>query len=348
MGDEMRIGIIGCGEIAHTHARYIREEKECTLAAVCDTDGRKAQAFAQRVGVTEWYDDIEPFLREQKLDVVHVLTSPRAHAAVAIAAMEAGCHVLVEKPMAISTEEADAMVEVSRAEGVKLCANHNQLFEPVMLKALAWLRNGVVGDIISVESHYGQNFVSDPERPWIETLPGGIFQNLAPHPLYLSLEFLGDPVEMHVSTLSTGVVGRDIADELRIVMKGERAIGHVSVSLGIRPNTNFLRISGTRATLHVDFASRTLRLERLRALPKAVARGLMNIELAGQLGAATISNAFKLMVGRLKSYQGHGNLIHALYRSIESHNPTPVSVEAARRVVGVYDLVRAELFATQR
>jgi predicted dehydrogenase len=344
----MRIGIIGCGEIAHTHARYIREQKQRKLVAVCDTDERKAQAFAQRLGVSRYYTEIEAFLEEQKPEVVHVLTPPQSHAAVAIAAMEAGCHVLVEKPMAISTEEADAMVEVSWAQRVKLCVNHNQLFEPVMLKALALVRSGGVGDIISVESHYGQNFVSDPERPWVETLPGGIFQNLAPHPLYLNLEFLGDPVETHVSTLSTGVVGRNIADELRIIMKGERAIGHVAVSLGIRPNTNFLRISGSKATLHVDFASRTLRLERLRALPKAVARGLMNLEVAGQLGAATISNAFNLMVGRLKSYQGHGNLIHALYRSIESYGPTPVSVEAARRVVGVYDLVRAELFATQR
>ena len=344
----MRVGIIGCGEIAQTHARYMREYKQCTLVGVCDTDGRKGKAFAERFGVDHCYDEIESLLDEQKPDVVHVLTPPQTHAAIAIAAMEAGCNVLVEKPMAISTEEADAMAAVASAQGVKLCVNHNQLFEPVMLKAFALLQDNAVGDVISVESHYGLNFVPDPSRPWVDTLPGGIFQNLAPHPLYLNLEFLGDPVEMHVSTLSTGVVEPNIPDELRIVMKGERVIGHVALSLGIRPNTNVLRISGTKATLHVDFAGRTLRLERLRALPKAVARGLMNLELAGQLASATISNAFKLMLGRLKSYQGHGNLIHAFYRSIENDGPVPVSIEAARRVVGVYDLVRAELFATQR
>ena len=342
----MRIGIVGCGEIAQTHARFILEQKQCRLVGVCDMDGRKARAFAERFGVERSYQDFEMLLDEQKLDVVHVLTPPQTHAVLAIAAMKAGSHVLVEKPMAVSCEEADAMVAVSRAQGVKLCVNHNQLFEPVMLKALTLLQNGALGDIISVESHYGLNFVSDPARPWVETLPGGIFQNLAPHPLYLSLEFLGDPVELRASTLSTGVVDPNIPDELRIVMKGERVIGHVALSLGIRPNVNFLRISGTRATLHVDFAGRTLRLDRLRALPKAMARAVFNLELAGQLTIATFSNALKLMAGRLKPYHGHGNLIRAFYRSIEENGPAPVSVEAGRRVVGVYDLVCTELFAT--
>jgi 2-alkyl-3-oxoalkanoate reductase len=343
----MRIGIVGCGEIAQTHARFILEQKQCRLVGVCDMDGRKAKTFAERFGAERSYQDVEILLGEQKPDVVHVLTPPQTHAAVAIAAMESGCHVLVEKPMAVSSQEADAMVAVARAQGVKLCVNHNQLFEPVMLKALTLLQNGALGDILSVESHYSLNFVSDPERPWVETLPGGIFQNLAPHPLYLSLEFLGDPVELYASTLSTGVVDPDTPDELRIVMKGERAIGHVALSLGIRPNVNVLRLSGTRATLHIDFAGRTLRLERLRAIPKALARALLNFELAGQLTMATFSNAFKLMAGRLKPYHGHGNLIRTFYRSIEEDGPPPVSLEAARRVVGVYDLVRTELFATQ-
>lgn len=342
----MRIGIVGCGEIAQTHARFILEQKQCRLVGVCDRDGRKARIFAERFGVERSYQDVENLLDEERPDVVHVLTPPLTHAALAIAAMEAGSHVLVEKPMAASCEEADAMIAVARAQGVKLCVNHNQLFEPVMLKAFTLLQNGALGDIISVESHYGLNFVSDSERSWIETLPGGIFQNLAPHPLYLSLEFLGDPLELHASTLSTGVVEPNIPDELRIIMKGERVIGHVALSLGVRPNVNFLKLSGTRATLHVDFAGRTLRFERLRAFPKAVARALLNFELAGQLTIATFANALRLMAGRLKPYHGHGNLIRAFYRSIEEEEPAPVSLEAARRVVGVYDLVRTELFAT--
>ena len=73
----------------------------------------------------------------------------------------------------------------------------------------------------------------------------------------------------------------------------------------------------------------------------------MNLELAGQLSAETLSNAAKLLLGRLKSYQGHENLIHAFYQSIENQSPLPVSMEAARRVVEVFDRVRTEVFAPQ-
>ena len=76
-----------------------------------------------------------------------------------------------------------------------------------------------------------------------------------------------------------------------------------------------------------------------------MARGLMNLELAGQLNAETLSNADKFLCGRLKSHQGHGSLIHAFYQSIEKRSPLPVSVEAARRVVEVYDRVREDVFA---
>jgi predicted dehydrogenase len=339
--------MIGCGEIAQTHAGFIGENNRHRLVGVCDTDGARARSFATRFGVRHWYEDLERFLDEQKPDVVHVVTPPQTHAAVAIAAMEAGCHVLVEKPMAVSADEAEAMAAVATAQGVKLCVNHNQLYEPVMLKASALVQDGAVGDVISVESHYGMNFVPDPARPWIETLPGGIFQNLAPHPLYLCLEFLGDPTDLHVCSISTGMVESGVPDELRIVMSGERVIGHVALSLGVRPNANLLRIAGTKATLHVDFAGRTLRLERLRRLPKAVSRGLLNLELSAQLSAATVSNAIKLVFGRLKSYHGHKNLIEAFYRSIENGGPLPVSLASARRVVGVYDLIRTEAFAVQ-
>jgi predicted dehydrogenase len=339
----MRIGIIGCGEISHAHARFILRDKKRRLVAVCDTNREKGRAFAKNFGVDNSYSDVSRLLGEHQLDAVHILTPPQSHTAIAVAAMGAGCNVLVEKPMAISTEEADAMVEVARRNDVRLCVNHNQLFEPVMLKAFRFLQEKAIGDVISVESHYSLTFIPDPARPWVETLPGGIFQNLAPHPLYLILEFIGDPVEMHSSTLNTGALGVDTPDELRIVMRGERAMGYVALSIGTRPNVNCLRISGTRATIHVDFAGKTIRLERLRSLPKAVARGLMNLELAGQLSIQTFSNAAKLLFGRLKSYQGHGNLIDAFYRSIEHQGPLPVSVEAARRVVEVYDRVRTEV-----
>jgi predicted dehydrogenase len=315
--------------------------------AICDTDVQKLHAFGNKFGVAARYDDVHRMLSEQQPDVVHVLSPPRTHAAISIAAMRAGCNVLVEKPMATSVDEADEMLAVAEKENVRLCANHNQLYEPVMLKAVSLLEQGCVGHIISVETHYSVNFVPDSSRPWVDELPGGVLQNFAAHPFYLTFEFVGNPVQMHVEHSSSGVLSTDAVEELRILVKGERSIGYIVVSLGIRPNVNCVRIFGTRATLHIDFAGRTIRLERLRSLPTFVARGLLNIEVAGRLIWDTISNACRFLLGALTPYQGHGKLIDAFYRSVETDSPSPISGESARRVIEAYDRIRAGMFAAQ-
>ena len=343
----MRVAIIGCGEIAHTHARFIRKRGQRAIVAICDTNPRTLHAFGNKFGIALRYDDVHRMLGEQQPDVVHVLTPPQTHAAIGIAAMRAGCNVLVEKPMATCVDEADEMLAIAERHNVRLCVNHNQLFEPVMLKGLSLLGQGRVGDIISVEAHYSVNFVPDSGRPWVETLPGGILQNFAAHPLYLALEFVGDPVQMHAEHFSIGSQSTDTADELRILVKGKRVVGYIVVSLGIRPNVNCLKVFGTRATLHIDFAGRTLRLEQSRSLPALIARGLMNIEVAGRLTLDTLANACKLVLGRLTPYQGHGNLIEAFYRSVETNGPPPITAEAARRVMEAYDRIRAEPIAVQ-
>ncbi|MFQ5993269.1 MAG: NAD-dependent epimerase/dehydratase family protein, partial [Nitrospiraceae bacterium] len=272
-----------------------------------------------------------------------ILTPPQTHAALALQAIEAGCHVLVEKPMALSLPEADAMIEAARNHGVKLCVNHNQLFDPVILQARRLVAEGIVGTIIGVDSYYGFNISQASERRWVDNLPGGVFQNLAPHPLSLMLEFLQDPLELHSSTLVTGTLGPRVPDELRVLMTGKGAIGTLSISLGIKPHLNFLRIYGSKAILHADLANMILSTERLRPLPKAVARGLMNVEQGGQLAIGAVRNAVKFMLGRLKPYQGLGNLIRAFYESIEQSQDPPVPGEAGRRVVQAFEAIQKEL-----
>ena len=113
--------------------------------------------------------------------------------------------------MALSVDEADTMMATARAHGVRLCVNHNQLFDPVVLRARRLVEEGFVGRVVSVESYYGFNLSQTAERRWVTDLPGGVFQNVAPHPLSLLLHFLGDPQELHVSSLTTGTLGRHVA-----------------------------------------------------------------------------------------------------------------------------------------
>lgn len=339
----MRIGVVGCGEIARVHLPFILKETSHSLVGVCDRDKEQAGALARRFNVSQIYTDFAQFLAEQRPDVIHVLTPPQSHAALALQAMESGCHVLVEKPMTLSLKEADAMIAAAKAAGVKLCVNHNQLFDPVILQARRLVAEGAVGTVIGVDSYYGFNLAQVSERRWVDSLPGGVFQNLAPHPLSLILQFLQDPLELHVSALATGAWGLPAADELRVLMKGKDAIGTLSISLSIKPHLNFLRVYGSEGVLNADLANMILSMERLRSLPKAVARGLMSVEYGTQVASGAIRNAFKFLAGTLKPYQGVGNLIKAFYQSIEQEHDPPVTGESGRRVVETFERIGTHL-----
>ena len=339
----MKIAIVGCGDIARAHIRFIVKKSRHSIVGLCDADVAKAEAFAKTFGIQKVHQTLAELLELQKPDVVHILTPPQSHAHLAMSAMRAGCHVLVEKPMALSVEEADAMIATAKAHGVRLCVNHNQLFDPVIVKARRLVDQGFVGAIIGLESYYGFNLAQTSERQWVGSLPGGLFQNLAPHPLSLLLHFLHDPLELQVSSLSTGTLGRQMPDELRVLIKGSDTLGTLSISLAIKPHLNFLRIYGSRAVLHVDLANMILSVERLRPLPKAAARGLMSVEHGARIALGAAENAIKVVLGRLQPYPGLGELIHRYYDSIERGSEPPVTGEAGRRIVQVFEQIRTKL-----
>src|SRR5690349_13933191 len=116
----MRVAIVGCGQFSRMHVCAVQEVKGLEIVAVCDQDQWRAKEVAGLTRGAQAYGDLTALLQQEHPDVVHVLTPPRTHASLAIQAMQAGCHVLVEKPMALSTGEADGMIAAARENGVKL------------------------------------------------------------------------------------------------------------------------------------------------------------------------------------------------------------------------------------
>ena len=117
----MRAALIGCGKIARMHVSALASAG-VDLVAVCDRDRQRAAQIAALAPDARAYGDADALLAEMQPDVVHVLTSPASHAPLAIKAARAGAHVLVEKPVALSVEEADAMIDAARMNGVRVMA----------------------------------------------------------------------------------------------------------------------------------------------------------------------------------------------------------------------------------
>jgi predicted dehydrogenase len=343
----MKVGIVGCGQIASVHIPYVRSQRGTEIVGIYDADGGRARETAGRFGIENVCPTLDELLETRRPDVVHVLTPPQTHAALSIRAMEAGCHVLVEKPMAVDLEEAEAMEATARRRGVKLCVDHNHLFDPAVVEARRLVGQGVIGDLVSVDTFEGF-FVGAPDNPyvapgaadhWVHRLPGGIFQNLAPHPVYLLLAFLDPPKAVHAVAQKTGRVPTAFADELRVLVSADNGLGCFMVSLSIQPFMKYVHVYGTEGTIRVNLTTNSFTLAKNRDLPRALARGMLGVDEARQIIRGTVANAVKVARRRLRPYPGLGVLISEFYRSIEEDRPAPVDVEAGREVVRVLDLV---------
>jgi len=129
VGDRLRFGVLGCGIIGGTHAAAVASLPGAKLAAVADIDLARSEALGAQYGVPA-YVGLPEMLSGSDLDVVTIGTPSGLHAPQACEAMQAGCHVLVEKPMALTTSDLDAMLEVQAAAGVQMAVVSQHRFDP--------------------------------------------------------------------------------------------------------------------------------------------------------------------------------------------------------------------------
>lgn len=156
MGKELNIAIIGCGGIAEgKHLPSLSKIKEAALTAFCDIEKEKAIKAAQTYGTEDATvnEDYKKLLEDKTIDVVHVLTPNISHAEITIAALEAGKHVMCEKPMAKTSEEAKQMVETARRTGKKLTIGYNNRFRPDSQYLHQVAERGDLGEVYFAKAH---------------------------------------------------------------------------------------------------------------------------------------------------------------------------------------------------
>ena len=152
---KIRVAVIGCGSISkHRHIPEYAGNPNVELVAFVDPVIERAEAFAQQHG-GKAFADVDAMLAEIKPDAVSVNTPNYLHAPISVKAANAGAHVLVEKPMAVTDEEAAGMIEAAKTNGVKLMVAHNQRFMPPHVKAKQILESGVLGMVLTFRTSFG-------------------------------------------------------------------------------------------------------------------------------------------------------------------------------------------------
>jgi len=170
---KIRVAVIGAGSIAiHRHVPEYAAREDVELVAFVDPVAERAQKLADKYGGNV-YTDVQEMLAKEKPDAVSVCTPNALHAPVSIAAANAGAHVLCEKPMAVSAEEAEKMIAAARENNVFLMIGHNQRYMPPHVKAKEILKSGKLGKVLTFRTSFGH---PGPEGWSIEGKGGWFFQ----------------------------------------------------------------------------------------------------------------------------------------------------------------------------
>lgn len=209
--DKINWGIIGCGAVTEKKSGpAFSKIAGSSLLAVMRRDADKAADYARRHGVANWYSDAGALMNHEGINAIYIATPPDAHADYAIAALNKGFNVYVEKPVTRNAAEARRIAEaVKNRPGQKLTVAHYRRALPMFLKVKDLLENKTIGDIRTVQIRMWQSrkpaLIADTAVNWRlqpEVSGGGYFHDLAPHQLDLMLFYFGAPARYHGFSLN--------------------------------------------------------------------------------------------------------------------------------------------------
>lgn len=214
MDKEIKFGLIGCGRIAPRHAQSIRDLQLARLVAVADINEGRAKRFSSEYGA-EFYLDYRSILDQPDVDVVTVCTPSGLHAQIAIDALQAGKHVIVEKPMALSLEDADRMIATAKSVKRKLCVVLQNRYNPPMQDLRRVVDEGRLGRLLlgnaTVRWFRPQEYYDDD---WHGTwaMDGGALMNQSIHHIDALQWLMGDvnSVFAYTTTLAHKMEAEDV------------------------------------------------------------------------------------------------------------------------------------------
>ena len=259
------VGYGPAGGMGFVHGSGIARTAGLQLAAVCDlSDNRRAAATADFPGIAGFVHAAD-LARDPTIQLVLIATPPVTHAGLALQMLEAGKHVACEKPLCLTTQEADRLIAVARANGLMLTINQNRRWDPDYLAVQRALRAGLLGDIFNVETFVGS--FEHPCRYWHSDaqVSGGAAFDWGSHYIDWTLQLLpGMP--QAVSALAHKRVWQDVtnADQIRVRMlwSDGREAEFIASDVAAVPKPKFY-IQGTAGTLAGHY--RPLLFERLDA-----------------------------------------------------------------------------------
>jgi UDP-N-acetyl-2-amino-2-deoxyglucuronate dehydrogenase len=253
----VHIGIIGGGNISRTHARAAQAIPGVTIAAVFGTNRERTSALARQLGAAS-YDSLERFLEHRPMDVVAIGSPSGVHAEHAIAAVTRGIHVLVEKPIEITTARADALIAAAEAAGVKLGVFFQDRLRPAVRDLKAAIDAGDLGAPVMISGRVKWYRPPDyySESRWRGTWAldgGGALMNQGIHTVDL-MQWLFGPVRRVHGSAATRVHAIEVEDTAVAIFEfASGAVGTIEATTAAFPGyARRLEVTGAHGTIVLE------------------------------------------------------------------------------------------------
>jgi|SRR5581483_8729573 len=233
-----RVAIVGCGQISQAHLRALRTSSwPIEITGLYDRDQPRAEARAGEFGVTRVYRSWEEVLDDRAAEVVALLLPHNVHCDLAIEALAAGHHVVVEKPMATSVAECSRMLAAAQHAGRQLRPVHNRVYDPASEAARSFIESGAIGEVFLAQTIGLEPPQTVSVRPWLGTEAGGggVLLAQAIHPAYVLRWVLGEVAEVACFGAARKVVEMAAEDTAVAMLRfASGAIGQMAGTFGLR------------------------------------------------------------------------------------------------------------------
>ncbi len=247
----VNVGVIGVGAMGYNHARVYHKLENANLVAVSDVSEKTLKKVCKKYD-TKSYTDIEELLENPEIEVVSVCVPTTLHHSIVMKAIEYGKHVLVEKPIAFTLDEAEEMIAAAKEKGVLLGTGHVERFNPALQKAKELIEQDVIGDIVSISAKR-----VGPFPPRIQDV--GVTIDLAIHDLDVMYYLFDEEVQQVFGSMSSILDQCEHEDHAEImVCFANEGTGMLEVNWLTPYKKREIEITGTDGIISVDYIEQSI------------------------------------------------------------------------------------------